>query len=319
MTQARQTIVDTNITSYYHIINRCVRRAFLCGDDPLTQRNYDHRKAWMVDRIRYLSSIFAIDICAYAVMSNHYHIVVKLHPQSANDWSFDEVIQRWRQLFSGKPLVNRYLRGESLTAAERDALCDHVELLRRRLTDLSWFMKCLNERIARDANLEDRCSGAFWEGRFKSYPLCDMAALLNCMVYVDLNPVRANVSETLETSDFTSIQERLLCEAKRLNECKVNKVNTTERDFIDAQPSWLVPFLGDEQIDKSDHGIFFSKEDYFVLVDWTGRVVKEDKVSAIPPNVKPILENLQLGAEIWLSQSKQFTHFSHHLPIQLVA
>ena len=100
MTRARNQQVSLDDTPYYHCISRCVRRAFLCGDDPLTGENFDHRKVWLVERVKQLASIFAIDICAYAVMSNHYHLVLYVNQQEAESWTQDEVIQRWTRLFS---------------------------------------------------------------------------------------------------------------------------------------------------------------------------------------------------------------------------
>ncbi len=209
MTLARQALVSLSTTPYYHCIGRCVRRAFLCGDDMLTGRSFEHRRGWIVSRLDQLTSVFAISVCAYAVMSNHYHLVLRINSETAEDWPDTEVVERWCTLFSGPLLVQRYRAGEHLTDAETLMVADRISLYRSRLSDLSWFMRCLNEHIARTANAEDDCSGRFWEGRFKSQALLDEQALLSCMAYVDLNPIRAGISKTLEHSDYTSIQQRI--------------------------------------------------------------------------------------------------------------
>lgn len=188
MTQPRRQLVSRVDTPYYHCVSRCVRRAFLCGTDSTTGQCYEHRRPWVEDRMRLLSSLFAIDICSYTVMSNHYHIVVKLN--STQDWSDHEVLQRWLILHKGPVLVQRYRSGEALSQVERNAVSDIIQVWRHRLQDLSWFMKCLNEPIARTANAEDGCTGHFWESRFKSQALLSEEALLSCMAYVDLNPIR---------------------------------------------------------------------------------------------------------------------------------
>ncbi|MGH3630586.1 MAG: hypothetical protein ACRDRL_24485 [Sciscionella sp.] len=107
MTQARKDLVSTELTPYYHCVCRCVRRAFLCGEDRLTGKNFDHRKQWIVDRLKALSDVFAIDVCAYAVMSNHYHLVLHVDLEKANRWSEKDVITRWGQLFGAPLIVNR--------------------------------------------------------------------------------------------------------------------------------------------------------------------------------------------------------------------
>jgi REP element-mobilizing transposase RayT len=215
MPRARKHLVCLSKTPYYHVTSRCVRRAFLCGNDHFSGRSYEHRRGWIEARVRTLSSLFSIELCAYAIMSNHYHLVVRLHPAESNGWSDDEVLQRWTALYRGPLLVQRYRDGESLTAAEIATVRDIAAVYRRRLGSLSWYMKCLNEPIARRANAEDGCTGHFWEARFHSQALCSEAALIAAMAYVDLNPVRAGVAPTPEKSNYTSIRARLTIVERR--------------------------------------------------------------------------------------------------------
>ena len=229
MPQARYRLVDNQTTPYYHCISRCVSRAFLCGRDRFSGKNFDHRKQWILDRIKHLSSVFAIDVCAYAIMSNHFHLVLHIDVDQAGAWTFDEVIDHWLALYKGPEVAHKYKVGEPIRALDQEALSDLVVLWRARLSDLSWYMHCLNETIARMANEEDKCTGRFWEGRFRSQALLDAAALVSCMAYVDLNPIRAGMSESLAESEFTSIQERLAGYQAR------KRVNDTE--------SWLKPLV----------------------------------------------------------------------------
>ncbi|WP_018880061.1 transposase [Thioalkalivibrio sp. ALE9] len=285
MTRARKELVSVETTPYYHCICRCVRRAFLCGEDSYSGRNYEHRRGWVLERLRALQDVFAVDVCAYAVMSNHYHLVVRLDSDRAAAWSEGEVMERWERLFSLPLLVARYRAGQTSTVAERERAQAQIALWRERLQDLSWFMRSLNEPLARRANAEDGCKGRFWEGRYKSQALLDDAAVLTCMSYVDLNPVRAGMADTPEASDFTSIQQRIRMLA--------SKCDKQEREASDeAQPSLTV--LGGEGADPHANAVVFTTEDYLGLVDWAGRAIREDKRGAIPGHIPPILERLQI-------------------------
>jgi len=205
MPRPRKSLISLEATSYYHCISRCVRRAFLCGEDALTGRSFEHRRGWIEERLLKLAQIFGIEVCGYSIMASHTHLVLHVDQPLADSWSTREMVERWHQLFGGTILSERYLREDELLEVEETQLEGLVETWRERLNSVSWFMRCLNEHIARKANEEDDCTGHFWEGRFKSQALLDEQAVLACLEYVDLNPVRAAIAETPEDSDYTSI------------------------------------------------------------------------------------------------------------------
>lgn len=301
MPLARYRLVDTNTTPYYHCISRCVRRAFLCGVDRYSDKNFDHRKQWILDKIKFLSEVFAIEVCAYAIMSNHFHLVLYIDVEQNQSWSADEVLDRWLKIFKGPELARRSQLGDLLSPAEQASLSELIEQWRERMGDLSWYMRCLNESIARMANAEDDCTGRFWDGRFRSQALLDEAALFSCMAYVDLNPIRAGLSRSLDKSAFTSIQERLAhYKARNEDACHTE--------------DWLKPLAKEKRKleQNKEHQAMFpqvlpiEENCYFELVDWTGRAIREDKRGAIPANVKPILEELGVKEEHWVTNTQYF-------------
>lgn len=288
MPKPRYSQISLKVTPYYHCISRCVRRAFLCGTDSLTGNSYEHRRQWIEDKILSLSAIFAIDVCAYAVMSNHYHIVLHINDKTADNWEFEEVIERWHQLFSGNLLSRRYISGYNLGGAELKTLTDIVNVWRKRLMDVSWFMRIINEGIARQANEEDACSGRFWEGRFKSQALLDEAALVACMAYVDLNPIRAKMAVSPETSDHTSIKLRI-----------AQAVKSKRSSHIRQQVNQVFPFVGNPR-KNMPRGIPFYLTDYIELVDWSGRVLRKKQQGVVANTSLPILQRLGIDIDSWL-------------------
>lgn len=304
MTLPRKTLVCVDDTPFYHITSRCVRRSFLCGLDSVTGKDYSHRRLFIEQRIHLLSAIFAIDIAAYAVMSNHLHLVVKLSPESTDNWSRHEVLQRWSTLFKGPLLVQRYFSGTILTTAEQTAVHQITDTYRQRLGNLGWFMKCLNEPIARRANQEDGCTGHFWEARYRSQALLTEEALLSCMAYVDLNPVRANMATTPEDSEHTSIKERI---TPSLNLAQSITEIIQEHAFnqFDVPLKPLLHFDGNITL-KEQYGIPFKLNDYLDLVDHTGRILRDDKRGAIASHLPPILNRLGIDHKTWISNATAF-------------
>lgn len=296
MARPRSEQIDLNATPFYHCYTRCVRRSYLCGNDPLTGMDFSHRRHWIVARLKQLSNIFAIKICSYAIMNNHYHLVLFVHLSQAQTWTNEEVFNRWKQLFPKD--ANRWATTEETKFLER------INIWRERLMSVSWFMRCLNETIACLANKEDECTGSFWEGRFKSQALLDEGAILTAMAYVDLNPIHANMADTPEQSDFTSIQERILYlkHQQLKNESQINN---------SPQPPQLMPFKNNSQ-QKSAPFIDLKLTDYLFLVEETGRIAREDKAGKISESCAPILARLKLNPSTWITMVHKFeTEFSH--------
>ena len=217
MAYPRSHLVDP-AEGVYHICSRCVRRAWLCGTDQQTGLNFDHRRQWLEDRILKLTATFAVDLYGYAVMSNHYHLVISLNTAEIGGWSDALIVDKWLSLcpkqHKGKDAVQR-------REIERATLLqdvDRLQVLRQRLGSISWLMRFINEPLARRANSEDRCTGRFWEGRFKSQRLLDENAVLACMVYVDLNPVRAGIVEDVAEAQHTSLAHRLASNETKAND-----------------------------------------------------------------------------------------------------
>jgi REP element-mobilizing transposase RayT len=301
MPQARKNQISLIDTPYYHCVSRCVRRSFLCGTDKYSGQSFEHRRDWVEDRLLFLVSVFSIDVAAYAVMSNHTHVVVHVDKKQALSWSVGELLRRYHRLHCGTWLTQKYVKGEALTPGETISFAETVEIYRSRLYDISWFMRDLNEYIAREANKEDDCTGRFWEGRFKSQALLDDSAVLACMAYVDLNPIRARMDKTPETAQHTSIK-------KRLHAVKQGK----------SQPTILMPFVGGHRQDMPK-GIAYHLKDYCELVDVTGRSIRDDKAGHIDNSQSPILERLGLSADQWLILTTDFEkHFCYAAGAELM-
>ncbi|MFD3321978.1 transposase [Alteromonas macleodii] len=267
MPKARKSQISLSDTPYYHCVSRCVRRAFLCGEE--NGRSFEHRRQWVEDRIHILSEVFAINVCAYAVMSNHTHLVLHVNREKADALSTEDVIQRWHKLYKGTLISQRYLSPDlrkELHETQIKTIELTAEVWRKRLFDISWFMRALNEYIARAANKEDNCTGHFWEGRFKSQALLDESALAACMAYVDLNPVRSKIAKT---------------------------------------PERLMPFAGNPR-QEMPHGLPFTLPDYLQLVDITSRYIHPNKRGKVEHSLPTILERLNIEHEHWLTLTTQF-------------
>ncbi len=311
--------------SICHVVQRCVRRMFLAGLDDETGKDYTYRREWIRERLEKLASVFAIDVLTYAILSNHLHVVIRNRPDVVKTWSDQEVALRWLQIFPGKRIEEQL---GNPTQADVDALAkdlEKLEAIRSRLSDISWFMRALSEPIARRANSEEKCTGAFWEGRFKAQRLLDEAGLLACCMYVDLNPIRAAMAESIEGSMYTSAYDRLgasqgamiessaaLMQSIGYKEAAEIRKNSTPMELANRRrkalkrkgpkvlrDAWLAPLtIGPNQqgpmasktgYRASDKGFLnMSLEEYFELLVFTGKQGRSDKRGKMKADVESV-------------------------------
>jgi REP element-mobilizing transposase RayT len=330
---------DPNEVCVVHIVQRCVRRAFLAGVDRATGKDYSFRKEWIRRRMEALASVFAVDVLSYAVMSNHLHQILRNRPDVCAQWSDEEVAIRWLRVFPGRRLEEHLAEPteNDVKTLVRDK--ERLAEVRSRLSDISWFMRALAEPIARLANKQDECTGRFWEGRFKAQRIVDEAGLLACSMYVDLNPVRAAIAESPESSEHTSAYDRAKArrgaeissaafdlkpiqteEAGRKirdtpveelrKERKAKRKNPTGKRI--RRDAWLSPLTLDEQtlssepqvhkegLRSSDRGFLnLDWKAYWELLRWTAAEHSGELASKIPRKVAGILGQLGINAAMW--------------------
>jgi len=317
MTLARSQLVDLDVTRYYHCISRCVRRAFLCGE------GYEHRKQWIEDRIELLAGSFAVSVCGFSVMDNHLHVLVRLDPDVALQWSDEEVVRRWIAVYPPRTLDLDDPKTVQMWVDHELADETKVAEYRRRLTELGWFMKALKEPLARLANKEDDCKGTFWESRYKSIAILDEEALLAACAYIDLNPVAAGIAATPETSRHTSVRQRVRHvgakgKLKQLKAAAAGSAAARRAASRIEQDHWLCPVedrrggIGsgkggrkkpgkrgqDQRAAREGMLEGFSLGSYLLLVDYTSRLCRNGK-ARVSREVAGIFDRLGTSADFW--------------------
>jgi REP element-mobilizing transposase RayT len=307
MTMARSHLVDVSITRWYHCITRCVRQAFL-----LSQGQTD-RKQWIDHRLQELAGIFAISVGGFSVLDNHLHLLVRLDPEAAKDWSDEDVVKRWGRLFPPRDKARQPLAISKDWIESRLRDFAWVARARERLKSVSWFMKCLKEPLARLANRQDGTRGAFFEGRFKSVAILDEESLLATAAYIDLNPVAAGMVQVPESSPHTSINQR----AKHVKDHgRIRDLKAAEQGSVSGSKAsskledshWLCPIEDRRQFESSREGMIegFSLGSYFLLVDYTGRLFRVGKAS-ISRQLAGIFDRLGSSAESWWSKLQKLS------------
>lgn len=337
---ARKKVVDCDVVGVYHVWGRCVRRAWLCGDDPLSGIDYSERRGWIRQLQEELAALFAVEVEFHVEMSNHLHLVVRTRPDIALTWTDEEVVRRMLTVHKIIHSRDGQIAVPSPAEVQKELEDpERVAELRGRLRDLSWFMKALRETVARRANRSEEIAGAFWDGRYRCRRLMDETAILICGIYVDLNQIRSGEAATPEQSTHTSAFDRIL--AWQLRQRTITgETDASSSPACDSQEmamkspdGWLgeltiqeVAGASDSQWNlrsrtgrrASDKGLLpLTLEKYLELLDWTGRQLREGKSGVIPNSLAPILERLRIRAERWLEliehYDRWFRNFVGHL------
>ena len=329
---ARAEVFSPDDIAIVHVMNRVVRRCFLLGNDPVTGNNYDHRKIWIEEQLQRLAACFGIDLLCFAILSNHFHLILRSRPDVVATWDDTEVARRWLMLCPVRKNDDGF--AEEPSEAELNMVRNDpqkLETIRLRLSDIAWWMRLLCQNIAVRANHEDREAGKFWQSRYRAVRLLDEQAILACAAYVDLNPIRAAMAETLEKSDFTSVQRRIQTLQQELGST-TNQLDkaVTKSDNIDSVDQgsavgvatatsqqvvgdrFLASLTIDERHDPigpdaSSNGfrcsnkgfLSMSLEDYLDLLDWTARRLADGKPGSTPHDAPPIFKRLSIDADVW--------------------
>jgi hypothetical protein len=311
----RSDIVDPDEVGVYHCYNRCVRRARLCGRDPESGQDFEHRRQWILARQMLLARLFAIEIGFHAELANHIHLVLRNRPDIVATWTDEEVVRRWLAISKlTKSHTDEMPQPTDEQVAAKLGNPEYLATLRKRLAHVSWFMASLCENVGRRANRQDDVTGKFWEARYGCRKCVDETGVLIAGIYVDLNQIRAGEASTPEQSVYTSAYGRIQALLQQRRAQAEGQLEPTEAGGMPPD-GWLCPLeiqqgpgadLDGMLVSKtpwraSDKGILPMRlEDYLELLDWTGRQMKADKPGAIPGHLAPILVRLGLRPDAWL-------------------
>jgi len=276
----------------------------------------EDRKQWIEDRLQLLAAHFSISVGGFSVMDNHLHVLVRLDPDDASQWTAQEVIRRWIAIYPPKTLAMDDPKIVQMHIAHQTKDKERVALLRERLANLGWFMKALKEPLARLANQEDECRGTFWEARYKSIAILDTEALLATCAYIDLNPLAAGIAQTPEKSEHTSIGQRV---SHVRSQGKIDCLQAARQGSVAGskaagnveQDHWLVPIEdrrphtnAKNPSDREGMVDSFPLGSYLLLVDYTGRLYRNNK-ARMGSAVKEVFERLGTSGEYWSDSMKK--------------
>ena len=309
MVLRRKDVFNRQQVGVYHVTTRCVRQAFLLGDDYQTGHSNHQRKRWIEEWFQSLTDVMLIEICAYAVMDNHTHSILRNRPDLLENMDDVEIAKRLVRLYPGFQCLQA-LPEEADAERVRELLSDLDELHRRKylLTDISIFMARWEEAVARRANKVEDKKGRFWEGRFHCQKLLDTASILAATIYVELNPLRANIVELPEYSQYTSLVKRLklvhlasghsmehLMDSDKLEEQAILKEDVENQ----SSPKLVTNVLVCEQF------LPFGRHKYLKVLDYVSRRKRLGK-SSTTATAEKLLVRLGVEPDRWRKTASTF-------------
>ncbi len=302
MTTRRKDIVCVEDTPFYHCISG------LAHGLPLLARDSDWVKIWIENRLCFLAEVFAIGVCGHALMDTHFHLLLLVQVEVAEQWSGKEVASRWARLCPPRDRKRKLLTGEELQFWVDEKSKDErwIGIHRQRLMDLGWFHRFLKQPLSRLINAADGTSGTIFKGRYKSIAVLDAEGLMATNIYVDLNPLAAGISATPEESKFTSLRLRF---DNALRNWKLDELITSLRNCVSFESKtseiekllWLVAIENKPRATGDKLGMFESVTlgQYFLLVDQAARIPRVGKASLSIESLG-ILDRMAIAHERWV-------------------
>ncbi len=164
-------LLNEGDSTVYHVMSRTALDGLPLGDVE---------KDYLLDTVKRFAQLYFVDILGFALMGNHFHLLVRMHPERL--YEDKEIQDRVNLFYDGDKIVHQ----------------TEIPKYRTKLGSLPELMKDIKQVFARWFNKENKRKGFFWGQRFKSVIVENGETLVNCLAYIDLNPVRANIVEKPE-------------------------------------------------------------------------------------------------------------------------
>lgn len=294
---ARKEIIRPNQVAVYHCWATTLPKMVLCGKKG--KKDYDHRKEWIRARLVQMSEVFAVEVCGYSINKDRLDVVIRVRPDVAKKWSKEEVARRWKMIHPQDR--DRELEFETVKPSKQqtqELLADkgQLEECRKRLFDVTWFVRDLCEAVARRMNREEGRKGRVWYGRFRTRQILDAPAALAACVALEASPVLSGCTGDIAQGGYSSACDRI-AGVKARAKAKARAPRSNDPD------AWLNPLDAGKPRGKTPAKSAFpmNPSDYVQVVEWTGKQFAAKKMDAAPPaDVAAAIKKMGLDPENWL-------------------